>query len=80
VLPSLLFILLPCATDALAAPAIAVNPNPVLVAAGQTEGETTLAWSTEGPGGFVWMSVDGGDMGNLSYEVYGHFEITRRAQ
>ena len=58
---TLLVILLVCATDALAAPTITANPNPVLVPAGQTNGETTIAWNTEGPGGFVWMSVDGGD-------------------
>ena len=49
------------AAQASADPTLKANPNPVIVPAGQTQSTTTLTWNTEGAGGYVWLSVDGGE-------------------
>lgn len=59
-LPVFAFLLLTTTTVA-QAQTITASPNPVSVPAGQTEGKVTVVWNTEGLGGFVWMTVDGGD-------------------
>lgn len=64
-----LFVLSLVATPVFAAPTITANPNPVNVAFGQTQGKTTINWNTEGAGGFIWMSVDGGDETQVAADV-----------
>lgn len=42
-------------------PELTASPNPITVPDGQTQGKTTLTWATEGPEGFLWVSIDGSE-------------------
>lgn len=55
---TLLFLLAPRAK---ADPTLSAAPNPVSVPAGQMSAATTLTRNDEGPEGFLWMAVDGGE-------------------
>ncbi len=65
----LLFPFLWCSATAFAAPSITATPNPVHVPYGQTQAKTTIAWNTDGAGGFVWLSVDGGEESAVAADV-----------
>ncbi len=49
-------------------PTLSASPNPIVVPDGQTQATTTLTWNTEGPMGFIWVSVDESDDELLSDE------------
>jgi hypothetical protein len=75
-------LLLFCGGTAQADPTLSAAPNPVVVAAGEATGITTLTRNDEGPEGFLWVSIDGGEESAVSPDaiaVGGNFAATVEA-
>jgi hypothetical protein len=60
------FLLVASAARLSAQPTLRANPNPVILPAGQTQSTTTVTWNTGSEGGYIWLSVDGGEETQLT--------------